>query len=52
MADVDLLIRNARIAACTDDDASVAPSGYVAVHGGRIDSVGPMAQLPANLAQQ
>ena len=50
MADVDLLIRNARIAACTDDDASVVPSGYVAVRGGRIESVGPMAQLPANLA--
>ncbi|MFL6665098.1 MAG: imidazolonepropionase [Rhizobacter sp.] len=50
MPAVDLLIRNARIAACTDGDVSVTPSGYVAVHGGRIDSVGPMAQLPANLA--
>jgi len=46
---MDLLIRNARIAACTDDAASVHAPGYVAVERGRIAAIGaqPDASMKA-----
>jgi imidazolonepropionase len=39
-APVDLLIRNARIVACTDANCGVAPPGFVAIADGRIAAVG------------
>jgi len=43
----DLLIRDVHIVCCADDAAAVSPRGFVAVRGGRIAAMGPMAQLPA-----
>jgi len=39
-APIDLLIRNARVAACNDASCSVAPAGFVAITGGRITATG------------
>jgi len=39
-APVDLLLRNVRVVACTDDAAQVSPPGFVAVVGGRIAQMG------------
>jgi imidazolonepropionase len=41
----DLVIRNARVLACTG--APLIESGFVAVRDGRIAAVGPMAEAPA-----
>ena len=42
---IALLIRNVRIAACTDALAGVTPPAYVAVDGGRIIGLGPDSAL-------
>ena len=48
---VDLLIRNARIAACTGDvdPCAVSAPGFVAVSQGRIAAVGTLDRLDSNL---
>jgi imidazolonepropionase len=50
--DVDLLLREVRIAACDDDACRVSAPGYVAVAQGRIAATGPMAQLRGDLRAQ
>ena len=42
---IDLLIRNVRVVACTDDDCAVSPPGFVAIAQGRIVGIGPIAHL-------
>lgn len=37
---IDLLIRNARVVACSDPSCSVSPSGFVAISNGKIAAVG------------
>lgn len=44
---IDLLIRNARVVACTDASCGVAPPGFVAVAGERIVAVGVGEAAPA-----
>ena len=39
-ATIDLLIRNARVVACSDAACSVSPPGFIAIAGGRIAAVG------------
>ncbi len=42
---IDLLLRNVRIVTCADDEGSVTSAAFVAVLGGKIAGLGPMAQL-------
>jgi len=42
---IDLLIRNARVVRCTDDEAAVSPPSFVAIAHGRIAGLGTMASL-------
>jgi imidazolonepropionase len=46
----DLLIRDARIAACVDDDCSVSAPSFVAVREGCIAAMGAMNQIPPNVS--
>jgi imidazolonepropionase len=46
---VDLLIRNARIAACDDDACAVSAPSFVVVAGGRITQIGALDDLDAHL---
>ena len=46
----DLLIRNARIAACDDDTCAVSAPSFVAIAQGRIAQIGTMQQLDAGLS--
>jgi imidazolonepropionase len=46
---VDLLILNARIAACDDDNCAVTAPSFVAINQGRIAQIGTMQQLDAGL---
>lgn len=45
----DLLLRDVRIAACTDDAAATTDASFLGVRDGRIAAVGAMADLPAGL---
>jgi imidazolonepropionase len=42
----DLLLRNVRIASCSDDACAVSPPSYVAVHDGLIAQIGALHELP------
>jgi imidazolonepropionase len=44
---IDLLIRNVRIVACTDDSCATSPPGFVAISNGMIVGIGPIAQFDA-----
>jgi imidazolonepropionase len=44
---IDLLIRNVRIVACTDDTCAASPLGFVAISNGMIVGIGPIAQFDA-----
>ena len=45
---IDLLIRNARVVTCTDDDAAVTPPAFIAIAQGQIAGFGSMAMLDPN----
>jgi imidazolonepropionase len=42
---IDLLIRNARVVTCTDDDCAVSPPAFIAVAQGLVAGFGTMAML-------
>ena len=46
---IDLLIRNARLVTCVDDDCRVTPSSFVAIADGRIADIGPNHALAASV---
>jgi imidazolonepropionase len=48
-APFDLLIRDVRVAACTDDRCEVSPPSFVAVRAGRIARIGAMTHLDARV---
>jgi imidazolonepropionase len=49
MTTTDLLIRNVRVVACSDDACAVSPPGFVTVTAGLIAAVGPMGSLDPRL---
>jgi imidazolonepropionase len=49
MDEVDLLVRNVRIAACADDACAVAPADFIAIAQGRIARIGALHELGAGL---
>ncbi len=47
--EVDLLVRNVRIATCADDACAVSAAGFITVAQGRIERIGSMHELDAKL---
>ena len=42
---IDLLIRNVRLVTCADDGCAISPPAFVAIVGGKIAGLGPIASL-------